>query len=109
MSDDLIHKLEIKAAVLEQKVTDMEQALILANKELKERLSEMNEFRKQISDERGLYVTKEWFDDKYSKVESSVYLLNQWRSNMEGRFWALGAIMAGFVVVLNLAMRWLVK
>jgi hypothetical protein len=105
--DDRIHELEIQAAIMGQKVVDMEKALILANDELKERLTEMNQFRKQISDERGIYLTKESYEDKHSKIEASVSLLTQWRSNMEGRFWALGALLAGFVIVLNVALRWM--
>jgi hypothetical protein len=104
-----VYELEKQVAVLYQKAIDGDKALVVALNNLSERLDEMNKFRAQIQEERASFLTKEVFDDKHEKLEGRVSLLSDWRNNMEGRFWALGAALAGFVVLLQLAIHWLLK
>jgi hypothetical protein len=108
-ANERIYELEKKIAVLMQMATDGDKALELAMHNLSRRLDEMNQFRQQINEERNTFLSKESFEIKYASMESSVNKLSSWRSNMEGRFWALGAGIAAFVVALQIALKWLSK
>lgn len=45
------------------------------------RLSQMNEFRDQMQDERALFATKESVENSNKEINS----LKEWKSNMEGK------------------------
>jgi len=83
------------------------EALKLAVDALKQRLDEMNNFRTQINEERNTFLTKSWFENKYEELSNRVNKVESWRSNMDGRFWALGAALTGLVVLLQLVLKWL--
>jgi hypothetical protein len=116
-------------------------ALSLAMLELKERLSDMNNFRTQIDNERSDFVTRDRLQTAISGVEAAlatmvvsldarfrllettqaqamltqgsdlrlalshqatqIGVLERARSNLEGRFWAMGVGLAGFVVIIQ--------
>lgn len=102
-------------------------ALSLAMLELKERLAEMNNFRKQIADERGDFVTRDRLQSAVTTLEgalaASVALANtahnlteaklttmsQAVAGMQSRFAAYGTAFAVGIVVFELFMRYVVK
>lgn len=81
----------------------------LAIRDMNRRLEDMNQFRTQINTERGEYVNKESYALKHDELNKKVDQLLIAKSNMEGRLWMLGAALTGFTVVLNFALKWLLK
>lgn len=73
-----------------------EKALDAASKALSARLETMNEFRAQITSERALYVRRE-----------ELKPLFDWQSEMHGRFWMLGAVLALMVTALSMALHFI--
>ena len=100
------HQLEARALTIAQEANS--KALDIASKEIDRRLEGMNELRAQISTERGLYVLRESYDEQHAAlrdaIDARLKILENNRSNMEGRMWAIGAIISMLVVALNLAM-----
>jgi hypothetical protein len=95
--------------------TAMEEARRLAAIEIERRLEGMNELRAQISNERGMYLTRDLYDREHAllrdTLDTRVKILESARANLDGRLWALGAVVTGvvsFVVIaVNLLVRWL--
>lgn len=75
-------------------------AIVLAREDVNRRLEGMNELRNQITDERGDYMTRKEYDAKHDTLIERVSALERSRSNLEGKLWALGAV----VVVIQLAL-----
>jgi ribosomal protein L16 Arg81 hydroxylase len=80
------------------------------------RLSEMNQFRQQIQEERGAFMTKmesvSHHRELETKIESnakSVSALELAKSNMDGRIWMAGALITTasgiFALLVSLAFR----
>lgn len=78
-----------------------DKALEVAADDVDRRLEAMNELRDQITSERAEYLTRTSFEDKHDGLDRRVGALEQSRSNMEGRMWAIGA----GVVLVELALR----
>ena len=93
-------------------VTDSE-ALRIARNEINRRLDEMNKIREQISSERGEFVRRELYDREHSSLreamDSRLKALEQAESNLDGRIWAVGAVVTIITLLSQLALRFLVK
>jgi len=89
-----------------QRFEDAATAINLARETIEHRLSGMNELREQINRERGTFVNRELFDRIGRELEMRVRELEQWRNEMLGRMWLIGAavftIQAVLVVVVFL-------
>ncbi len=96
------------------------EALILARREIDRRLEEMNQFRAQIVQERGMFVSREFYDEQHRRLNGAIEaakeavdvrlkMLETSKSNLEGRMWMMGAAISAVVVLVNLAMRYLGK
>ncbi len=91
--------------------------------EMERRLSEMNEFRAQLSQERTAYVTRDMLDARLSGIgerieqnpranvaridllQGRVEQLERERANLQGRFYSLGVGLSIVVLVINWALR----
>ncbi len=84
--------------------------------ELSRRLNEMNEFRSQLAQERTQYVTRDWherdrdalrgaMDTLGIEVDRRLKILENASSNWQGRWWAVGAIVALSIAVAGLVLR----
>jgi hypothetical protein len=108
-----VYELEKQVAVLYQKAIDGDKALVVALNDLGRRLDEMNQFRAQLNEERGRYVTIPVFDAKHEELIKKVDLLVIAKSNLDGRMWMLGwVIMAtsgALTVAINLIFKWVNK
>lgn len=98
-------------------------ALALAMLELKERLAEMNNFRKQIADERGDFVTRDRlatavttleasivaaiasFTTAIAVVDARVLVMEKAHADLQGRIQAYGSVLAIGLVVVNLFLK----
>jgi len=78
-----------------------QKALDAASAALGARLERMNEFREQIREERVTYVRRDQFDPLVETIRE----IEDWRSNMKGRLWALGVGLAILTTVIDLAFR----
>ena len=89
------------------------EALLLARKDIDRRLEEMNQFRAQIAQERGEFLRRDMYDEQNAAArnETDVRLkhLENNRSNLEGRMWAMGAGITGIAVGLNLILHFFGK
>jgi hypothetical protein len=89
------------------------EALALARREIDRRLDDMNKFREQIDRERGEFLRRDMYDEQHSamrsETDSRLKLLETNRSNLEGRMWAMGAVITAIAVGLNLVFRYLGK
>src|SRR5882724_9894509 len=82
----------------------------LGTQDLERRLEAMNKLREQVMEERGQFVPRLVYDEQLAALRDAVdirlKLLEQGKSNLEGRFWMMGAVISGLVVVVNLALRY---
>ena len=85
-------------------------ALEIAREEVNRRLDEMNELREQITRERGEFMRRDMFDREHSTLRDGndirLKALENTKSNMEGRLWAIGAAISALVVGLELILRY---
>ena len=88
-------------------------ALELASADIDRRLTEMNLFREQLNDERGLYVTRELHDKLEKDLNSELdkirnnhderlKILELAKGNLEGKMWVIGV----FFLALQIALRY---
>lgn len=89
--------------------TELSKELDLARENVKEKLTEMNQFRSQIDRERALYVTSDKLDSKVGPLETRLKQAEEFRSNMEGRMWMLAAIVGGGLTVATIGINLLFK
>jgi hypothetical protein len=86
------------------------EALALARKEIDRRLNEMNQFRDQIERERGEFVRRDMYDEQHTalrvEMDARLKLLESVRSNLEGRLWAIGAVIATLATAINLLLHY---
>jgi len=89
---------------------------LLAKKDNDRRLDEMNQFRQQILQERGIFVSRELHDKLEQSTDMSIKalersadarlkVLENSKSNQEGRLWMMGAGISALVVMLQLALH----
>jgi chaperonin cofactor prefoldin len=89
-------------------------------KDIDRRLEEMNQFRAQIQQERGEFLTKMEYESRHRELEvrlstnkdaqdKRLNILELAKSNMDGRLWALGAIVTVLTVLVNIAFRYWTK
>lgn len=104
----------IDTTALRERVTTLEvrqqgirDSIELSSKDLERRLSDMNRFREQILEERGLFVTVKEYDVQYEALRSRIEELELSKSNLDGRLWVIGiaftvlnAVVSGILVVL---------
>lgn len=90
-----------------------DKALDIASKEIDRRLEGMNQIREQINNERGMYVTREVYDEQHNALrdmmDTRLKVLETMKSNMEGRLWAMGAGVSAVVVAINVVIYYLGK
>ena len=98
----------------------IEEARKLAAREIDRRLEDMNQFREQIDKERGDFVIAETFDGRVREivlkqeagnieVEKRIAIVELWKSNLDGRFWMLGAVISILTVLINVLFKWVFK
>jgi hypothetical protein len=112
----MVYELDKQVAVLQQRANSADKAVIVALTDLGRRLDEMNQFRAQINTERNTFMTKEIFDAKHDELDRKLAAglgmvtekigeMNSWKSNMQGRMWMLGAVLATLMGLL----KWVIK
>jgi hypothetical protein len=93
--------------------TEEEKALNIAKGDINRRLDEMNELRKQITNERGEFLQRSVYDREHGMLRESTDLrlkiLETGKANLEGRLWAIGAIISVLLVALELVMNYFSK
>ncbi len=97
-----------------ENVHDMEaEARIVAFVRLNERLAEMNEVRRQINDERGSYLMRDRYEAAHESLRSAIdarlKLLENSRSNNEGRIWMMGVAITGIMAIVQIAIHFIGK
>lgn len=113
MVDDALHERELREQ-WQGSHADLhklsEEALIIARKDIERRLDDMNKFREQIAQERGEFLRRDFYDEQHTSLRDSMdtrlKLLEQSKSNLEGRMWMMGAGISAVVVVVNLIMKY---
>jgi hypothetical protein len=89
------------------------EALEIAKGDINRRLDEMNELRKQITSERGEFLQRSVYDREHSLLRDSsdarLKVLETGKANLEGRLWAIGAIISVLLVALELVMNYFSK
>ena len=77
----------------------------------------MNQFRAQIQEERGEFLTKMEYESRHRELEvrlgttkdatdKRISTLELAKSNMDGRLWALGAGVTVLTILVNMAFRY---
>lgn len=84
----------------------LKEAIDVAYQVLSTRLETMNEFRAQITSERGTYVTKAVYEERHENLKTQLNKLEIKNSNLDGKLWMLGAGLTGLTIVLNLLFQW---
>ena len=83
---------------VDSRLRSEEQQRKLLSDAMEYRLSQMNELREQINNERGIFLNRELFDRLHAQNNDRIMGLEQLKSNLEGRIWAIG----GIVTVINI-------
>ena len=116
MNEEIKHERELREQwqdAHERFHTLDKQALELARREVDRRLEEMNKFRDQIERERGEFMRRDMYDEQHgamrSETDTRLKTLEQSKSNLEGRLWAMGAGITTIAVGLNLLLHYLGK
>jgi DNA-binding FadR family transcriptional regulator len=78
--------------------SDHHRAHDLSERKLESRLEGMNEIRRQLDTQAATFATREGTEASIRRLDERITVLQQYRANMEGRMWAVGAAFA----VLNL-------
>jgi len=86
---------------VELRVMAQEQAVELAMVRLNERLAEMNELRAQVTEERGVYLTRERFDHEHATLSDRVSAIELLLSNYQGRMAIVFALGGLLIVAIN--------
>ena len=74
---------------------------------MERRLESMNEFRAQLNKQTETFATKEMLYAKIDALEKSIAELQKSKSNLDGRFWAIGAGLALVFTLVNVALRFI--
>lgn len=95
--------LDERCKLIEQRFIEIEKAINLARTEMERRLSNLNELRNEVNQDRNQFVTREYFDVKIGPLEKSI---TQVETQLITWMMALGA----FVIILNLGLHyWSIK
>jgi hypothetical protein len=86
---------------MELRLLAQEQAVALAMVRLNERLAEMNQLREQVTDERGVYLTRERFDHEHATLQDRVSAIELLLSNYQGRMAIIFALGGLLIVAIN--------
>lgn len=109
MDASIQHERELR----EQWQVAHEKVHALGTLDLERRLDIANKFREQIMEERGQFVPRQLYDEQHNSLRDAVdlrlKLLEQTKSNLEGRLWMMGAAISVLVVLLNLILRYFGK
>ena len=93
-----VHRLEDEARELAARVINI-------------RLEGMNELRRQIDSERGVYISREVHDQQINALreatDTRLKSLENAKSNLEGRLWMIGIAIGAVVTLVQLALYWL--
>lgn len=94
--------LDERQRALELQFNSSQREIDAASKALGTRLESMNEFRKQIDEERALYVKRDRLDALESNLAERIKVLETSAANMTGRLWAAGvALTAAWAALLR--------
>jgi hypothetical protein len=85
-----------RLAVLETEQACVRENIALVSVDLDRRLDDMDRFRKQILDERGLFLTVATYNENHEAMRQRIESLELAKSNMDGRLWVLGV---GFTLI----------
>ncbi len=72
-----------------------------ARDEVNRRLAEMNDLRRQITDERADFLTRAEYDAKHEALIERISSMERSRANLEGRMWAIGAVLVLIQVIVR--------
>ena len=85
------------------------EGLRAAKVDVDQRLDSMNQLRDQITAERGEFVRRDMYDREHATLrdahDSRIKALETAKSNLDGRIWAVGAVVA----VLSIAFEFMLK
>lgn len=88
----------------EQRFTASEQAVLKAERAMKERLDSMNEFREALKDQANRMATR----DELERVDEVVQGLQRAKANLDGRLMVMsGVISLGVSLFILLLSQWL--
>ena len=112
MGDDILHERELRELwqqTHEARHTAEIDALVLAREDVNRRLDGMNELREQINRERGQFLSRDLYDREHARLSEEMdrrlKVLENRESNLQGRIFATGAIIAFLLSILALALR----
>jgi uncharacterized coiled-coil DUF342 family protein len=107
-------KLIERLARLEEKLMAAEKALDVANKSMNERLAGMNEFREQLKDQAGRFMTRIEHIPIEDKFAADIRDLRESRAKLEGKAdqssvnFSMGiAIISVFISIISIIIHWL--
>lgn len=108
-NDEIKHERELR----EQWQKAHEKVHALGSQDLERRLDIANKFREQITEERGQFVLRVAYDEQHNALRDAMDLrlkmLEQSKSNLEGRLWAIGAGISVAAIGLDLLLHYLGK
>lgn len=97
--------------IMDARIESLNREIDKASMVLNQKLETMNEFRKQITEERQVYVREIEFDlsvkniiEDLDALALRVRAIEDAYANFAGRLWMLGTAMTGFSALITIAM-----
>ena len=82
---------ESQATLMQQKFDSLQRAVDKAETDQDRRNILNNEFRGQLKDQAATFITREYLEQTTKNINEKLIALQSFRSNLEGRIWAIGA------------------
>jgi len=79
-----------QATLMQQKFDSLQRAVDKAETDQDRRNILNNEFRGQLKDQAATFITREYIEQALKNVNEKLVGLQGFRSNLEGRMWAIG-------------------
>jgi len=79
-----------QATLMEQKFASLQRAVDKAEVSQDARNTLNNEFRGQLKDQAATFITREYLEQALKNINEKLLTLQSFRSNLEGRMWAIG-------------------
>ena len=103
---DKLNKLDVRITRIEERMRGEAMARIIAIREIDRRLEGMNELRNQINSERGHFVEREMYDERYTILTADLSNIHAEVTTLKATILAgkraAGVMVAGATLVLGL-------
>ena len=82
-----------------------QRAFDIAQQRTDDKFTDANRFREQVLEERAMFLRHDVYEREHKALEMKVDANSRWIDNMNGRLWAVGAIVLALSTGIGLLLR----